>query len=126
MRNRVNFNDLIAKKMQRDKDKVKVTEIEVSTMDKVLLFNNPGDDVILDFMDDMGDGSNSRMLIDAFKKVIYKCCPVLQDVKLHEELEIVDPFDVVSALFSIAEINEIGEQLIDFINPDEVKETIKN
>lgn len=123
---KVSFDDLIAKKMQRDRDKVRLIDVKVTSMDKILVFTNPTDEQRLDFFDEAGDGENSHQTMAAMKKLIYRCCPILQDAKLHEALEVEDPLDVVPMVFSLADINEIGNVLGDESIPEKVDDTIKN
>ena len=120
------FQDLIAKKLQKESEQFKVKDIYVTSMDATLTFKKPTDDQILDITDEIGDGTNTRKMIAEFKKLIYKTCDLLQDTKLHEELEIKDPLDIVSKLFDLSDIMEIGEQLTDFIGIKGKAEEVKN
>lgn len=110
------FKDLIARKLEKEKDEFKTKDIYVSSMDAMLTFKKPKDDMILDVMDEIGDGQDVRKMVGAFKKLIYLCCDMLQDTELHKELEVVDPFDTVEKIFSLSDILEIGEQLMDLID----------
>lgn len=120
------FKDLIAKKLKKEEDAFKVKDIYVSSMDATLTFKKPKDDLILDVIDDIGEGQDTRKMIGAFKKLIYMCCDMLQDTELHNQLDAVDPFDTVEKLFDLADIMEIGEQLMDMINIGGKAEEIKN
>lgn len=110
------FKDLIARKLEKEKDEFKTKDIYVSSMDAMLTFKKPKDDMVLDVMDEIGDGQDVRKMVGAFKKLIYLCCDMLQDTELHKELEVVDPFDTVEKIFSLSDILEIGEQLMDLID----------
>lgn len=120
------FKDLIAKKLKKESEIEKTKDIYVSSMDATLTFRKPSDDSILDVMDDIGDGKDTRTMVNAFKKLIYLCCDMLQDTELHEKIEVVDPFDTVDKLFDLADIMEIGEQLMDMLNIGSKVEGIKN
>ncbi|HBM74718.1 MAG TPA: hypothetical protein DD429_04090 [Clostridiaceae bacterium] len=120
------FEDLITKKLQKEKEQFKVKDIYISSMDAYLTFKKPKDDTILDVIDEMGDMEDIRKVIDGYKKLIYLCCDMLQDPKLHDELDVKDPFDTVDVLFDLADIMEIGEQLMDLINIGAKAEAIKN
>lgn len=120
------FKDLIAKKIKKEENKYKIKEIYVTSMGSILTFKKPNEDLMLDTIDDIGDGKNTRNIYAAFKKLIYMCCDMLQDTELHKELEVIDPLDVVNLIFEFEDIMEIGEQLMDFINPSSKVEEIKN
>jgi hypothetical protein len=120
------FKDLIAKKIQKEADQFKVTEIYVTSMDATLTFQKPKDNLILDVMDEMGDMQVVSKIVGGYKKLIYHTCNMLHDSELQKELEVVDPFDTIEKLFNLADIMEIGEQLMDLIDMADKVETIKN
>lgn len=120
------FKDLIAKKLKKEGQQFKTSDIYVSSMDATLTFKKPKDDVIIDIMDEIGDNAKVSTMIPAFKKLIYLCCDMLQDTQLHKELDVTDPFDTVGKLFDLGDIMEIGEQLMDLVNINSKVEEIKN
>ncbi|WP_321994830.1 hypothetical protein [Clostridium butyricum] len=120
------FKDLINKKIQREKDQVKVKEIYVSSMDKTLTFVKPKEDKIIDLMDDINDQSSMKDQINFTRKLIYFSCPMLQDPEFHKELGVQDPLDIVPMLFDMNDTNEIGEELTELIGNKKVVEDIKN
>jgi hypothetical protein len=120
------FQDLIKKKLQKEQAATAFRDINVSSMNRVLTFKKPSDDMILDVMEEIGDKKDVKKMMEVFRKLIYQCCPMLQDIELHKQLEIIDPFDVVKILFDLSDIMEIGEQLMDFINLNGKAEEIKN
>lgn len=120
------FKDLIAKKLKKEGQQLKTSDIYVSSMDATLTFKKPKDDVIIDIMDEIGDNAKVSTMIPAFKKLIYLCCDMLQDTQLHKELDVIDPFDTVEKLFDLGDIMEIGEQLMDLVNINSKVEEIKN
>ncbi len=121
------FKDLVAKKLQRDEDKFKTKDVYVQSLDATLTFKKPDDDLILETIDAIDEGkSDSKLIVEAFKKLIYQCCDMLQDPELHKELEVQDPFDVVSKIFDAVEIMDLGNKLSDFVNLNGKIEDIKN
>lgn len=120
------FQDLIAKKTQKEKDQFRVKEIYVTSMDRTLTFKKLKDDLLLDVISEIKDEGSVKEIASAYKKLIYLCCDILQDTELHKELEVIDPFDTVEKLFDITEIMEIGDQLSDFVNARGKVEEIKN
>ena len=120
------FQDMIARKMQKEQDKHKTKEIEVKSIGKVLVFDKPSDDLVLNCIEEIGDGTNIRKTLEAYKKLIYHTCALLQSIELQEKLEIIDPYDTVNAVFDLADILQIGEDLTDFVGFGTVAEEIKN
>jgi len=120
------FKDLLAKKIFKEQNQFKSKDIFVSSMDATLSFKKPSDDMVLDVMEEIGEGKDTKKMVIAFKKLIYMCCDMLQDTELHKELDIADPFDTVEKLFDLADILEIGEQLMDLIDIGGKAEQIKN
>lgn len=120
------FKDLLNKKMEKDKNKNQFKDIKISSMGKVITFKKPSDDIILEIIDLMGGGESTREMVESFKKLIYHSCPMLQDTALHEELEIQDPYEVVNVIFELADIMEIGQELMEMVNITNKVEEIKN
>lgn len=120
------FKDLLNKKIQKEQDQFKAKDINVTSMDRALTFIKPKDDVLLDVIDEMGEGQSTGEMVRAFKTLIYHCCPMLQDTELHKQLEVLDPLDTVQAIFDLSDIMEIGEQLMELVNINAKVEEIKN
>lgn len=120
------FEDLLKKKLQREKDRFKTKDIYIVSMDAILTFKKPKDEFIYEVIDDIQDSKDTEKMVAAFKKLIYQCCDMLQDSALQKELGVVDPFDIVDKLFDLGEVISIGEQLADFIDVEGKVEQIKN
>lgn len=120
------FQDLITRKMQRDHDKLQVKEVKVNSLSKSLMFKKPSDEALLNVIEEIGDGSNTRNIVEAYKKLIYLTCDLLQSSELQNELNVVDPFDTVTAVFTIPDIMQIGAELVDFAGFGDVGERVKN
>lgn len=119
------LQDLLEKKLKKEESQNQFRDIYISSMDRCLTFKKPTDDAILDVVEAIGDGTNTRAMVESFTPLIYKCCPMLQDTSLHTELEIKDPFEIVSKLFDIPDIVEIGTELCDFIGVKSKADEIK-
>ena len=120
------FKDLIAKKIKKEEEQFKTKYIFISSMDAALTFHKPTDDQVLDVIDEIGEGKDSKKMVSAYRKLIYLCCNMLQDPDLHKEIDVVDPFDTVNKLFDLADVMEIGEQLMDMTGIGDKVEEIKN
>ncbi|OSA89053.1 UNVERIFIED_ORG: hypothetical protein B2H98_13920 [Clostridium botulinum] len=123
---RATFQDLIAKKLKRDKERIQFKEIEVSSMGMSLQFKKLEEEKVLDIADEFEKTEGLAEQIAITRKLIYLSCPMLQDEKLHEELGIKDPFDTVKVLFDLKDTNEIGEQLMALLGLSNADKEIKN
>ena len=92
---RLTLEDNTRAKLQRDKDKLTMKEIEVPSLGKALLFKRPTDEMILDYIEAAGEDASPRNMVRHYEEIIYMCCEMLQNPELHEELEVVDPIDTV-------------------------------
>ena len=120
------LKDLVSKKIKKEEDKYKVREIYVTSMGAYLMFKKPSEDLIIDIIDEIGDGKNTKSVYEAFKKLIYMCCDMLQDPELHKELDIVDPYDTVNSIFEFGDVMELGEKLVEFLDFGGKVDEIKN
>lgn len=122
------FEDLIARKMQREKDKLRIKEIKIPSLGKALVFKKPKDESIIDAAGaaiTAKDGDVTR-LFEAYKKIIYMCCEALQNPELHKEMGVVDPLDTVQAIMEPEEIMDVGNDLLEFVDLEKVDEDVKN
>lgn len=122
----VTFDDLLAMKLKKEDCINKVIEIEIPRAGKVMKFTTPKENISLKVIDEIGTDGRTSNVINAYKKLIYHSCPMLQDTKLHERLGTVDPYDVVSQIFEIKDILYIGDKLFDYTGVVGVDEEIKN
>lgn len=95
-------------------------------MGKTLAFKRPDDDSMIELIDEIGDGDDTRKIVEAYRKLIYFTCGDLQDPELHKAMEITDPLDTVQAVFDIADIMRVGADLSEFMGIAETSENIKN
>ncbi|NDO45827.1 hypothetical protein [Clostridium sp. MD294] len=107
---KITFEQLIQRSIQREQDKMKVAEIEVPSIGGTLLLKTIPENKLLDIIEEGQKGNSLSENIAAERKLIYYCCPILQDTKLHQELGIAEPFDVVEKLFDLQETDFIAKE----------------
>lgn len=108
---RVTLEQLLAAKMQREKDKLKVEEIEVPSLGGTLLFKRPADEDIFDIVNAIDKDDDIRVTLDQMANIIYKCCDQLHDKELYETMEAGDPVDVVFMTMSSSDIIQVGNKV---------------
>lgn len=111
---KLTFDELIAKKMERDKSAIKFKEIEVPSYGGTLVFEKPLEEDILDCMDKIDNEKPMSSSVAAYDILIYNCCPTLKDTKLQEQLGVKDPKDIVKELLDVDDRLEIGNELVEF------------
>ncbi len=110
---RATFDDLIRLKLRQEQRRESSIDLDIASLGKTLQFIAPSRDQQLDFVSEVrkfGDISGSY---DAYRKLVYDCCPALHDTKLHAELGVVDPYDAVDKLFAPVEVMNIGDHIAD-------------
>lgn len=113
--NKINFDELLAKRNQRKLDEVKVCQIPIpNTDDKYLVATMPSDAKIMKWLGQVRNG-DTESLFDAIDDAIYTCCSALQDQKLREAIGAQVPTDIVPLLFSVAERNQMGYDVLKFV-----------
>lgn len=110
---RLTFDDILARKLQREQDKMKIMTIYIPSMGGELVFNSLPDHKILEILDENEDESKTEN-IETARKLIYMSCKDLQSPELHKLLEVSDPIDVVRTIFTFRETSDIGTELLKF------------
>lgn len=110
----INFDELLAKRAQREQDKTKVCQIPIPDTDKYLVATMPSDYKIIQWLGMIKSGE-SEDNFKAFDDAIYTCCKALQDKKLHEQIDAKIPSDVVPKLFNVDERNRMAYDVLKFV-----------
>ncbi len=119
---KLTFDDILARKMQREKDKMKVMSIYIPSMGGELIFNSLPEHKLLSILDGIS-GDNRAEDINMEREFIYSSCKDLQNPELHKMLGIIDPIDVVREVFTLQETDDIAKEILKFngIGTDENK-----
>lgn len=111
----ISFDALVARQEQREADRLTVCQIKIPGTDDHLLCRKPTEDKMLDFYGKFQAAQDAQDVILIVDEALYHCCEQLQDGKLREAIGVKDPLDVVPALFSIAERDVMGGDLLRFL-----------
>jgi hypothetical protein len=123
MSDRLTFDQLMARKLQREQDKVQFKEIAIPSGGK-LLFEKPSEDDVFACIDMIGNGDIFANVIAAYDRLIYNCCPELKNKELHGDTVII-PTDIVKALFDVPDRVQIGNELVEMSGMSNIGEQIK-
>ncbi len=83
---RATFQDLIAKKLKRDKERIQFKEIEVSSMEMSLQFKKLEEEKVLDIADEFEKTEGLAEQIAITRKLIYLSCLSLISLQLNLEM----------------------------------------
>jgi len=125
---KISLEQLIRKKFEKDNRKNATKEIYVKSLDANLVVNNPSDTRKIEFAEEVKTGNYADM-IEAYGRLIYDCCPMLQSKELQDSIEVSYPYDTVKSIFDTEEIVEIGSKVLNFFDDNKeisADEKLKN
>jgi hypothetical protein len=116
MSKRITFEALIAKREQREADKLKVGMLDIPGSDMALEARMPAQKVVLEIYGELSAAADAIDALECGKHALYTVCPQLQDRKLQEELGVAeDPMGIIDALFSLTEQDTLGGKALRFM-----------
>ena len=116
MSKRITFEALIAKREQREADKLKVGMLDIPGSDMALEARMPSQKVVLEIYGELSAAADAMDALECGKHALYTVCPQLQDRKLQEELGVAeDPMSIIEALFSLTEQDILGGKALRFM-----------
>lgn len=116
MSKRITFEQLLAKREQREADKLKVGMLTIPGSDVGLEARMPPKAAVLELYGELAAAGNARAALLCGNHALYTVCPQLQDRKLQEELGVAeDPMSILDTLFSVAEQDDLGGQALRFL-----------
>ena len=116
MSKKILFDELVARREQREADKLKVGVLRIPGTDKTLEARMPSKKVVLELYGELASAADAAGALRCGNHAIYAVCPQLQDRKLQQEIGTAeDPMSTIDALFSLMEQDKLGEQALQFV-----------
>ena len=116
MSKKILFDELVARREQREADKLKIGELRIPGTDQTLEAKMPSKKVVLELYGELSSISDPTSALKCSDHAIYAVCPQLQDRKLQQEIGTSDdPMSTIDALFTIVERDKLGEQAFQFV-----------
>lgn len=116
MSKRITFEELIAKREQREADKLKVGMLDIPGSEAGLEARMPSQQAVLEIYGELSAANGALEALECGKHALYAVCPQLQDRKLQAELGVAeDPMRIIDTLFSLAEQDALGGQALRFM-----------
>ena len=110
----ISFEELQARRQSRI-DRVKECKVISVPGGGELMATYPGETKCLTYYGDLSAATSAEEIVALCDRMIYDCCAMLHNDKCIEEFGGGDPSQVVPALFTIAERDNMGFQLIDWL-----------
>ena len=135
MSRKFSFDELLAKREQREADKLKVGMLIPPGSEAGLEARMPSMKVILELYGELAAASDAQAALACGNHALYACCPQLQDRALQTELGVAEnPMSVIDTLFSLTDQDSLGGQALQFLGllpageqaKDPAADTIKN
>ena len=116
MSKKILFDELVARREQREADKLKIGELRIPGTDQTLEARMPAKNVVLELYGELASAADAAGALRCGNHALYAVCPQLQDRKLQQEIGTAeDPMSTIDALFSLMEQDKLGEQALQFV-----------
>lgn len=116
MSKKILFDELVARREQREADKLKIGELRIPGTDQTLEARMPSKKVVLELYGELAAAADAAGALRCGNHALYAVCPQLQDRALQQEIGTADdPMSTIDALFSLMEQDKLGEQALQFV-----------
>ena len=116
MSKKILFEELVARREQREADKLKVGVLRIPGTDQTLEARMPSRKVVLELYGELAAAADAQAALRCGNHALYTVCPQLQDRALQQEIGTADdPMSTIDALFSLMEQDKLGEQALQFV-----------
>ena len=126
MSRKISFDELVAKREQREADKLKVGMLAIPGSETALEARMPPKAVVMELYTELNEAQDAKAALTCGNHALYTCCPQLQDRTLQKELGVdEDPMAIVDALFTVSEQGTLGGRALQFLGllpPEKPKE----
>lgn len=138
MSKKITFDQLLAKREQREADKLRVGMLKIPGTEEGLEARMPSKAAILEIYGEGSAAVGPEAMLRCGNHALYACCPQLQDRELQRALGVdEDPMGIIDALFSLPEQDLLGGQALRFLGllaeeagdgrtPETAEDTAKN
>lgn len=113
---KISFDELVARREQREAGKLKVGMLTIPGTDVGLEARMPPQKAVLELYGELGAAQDALAALRCGNHALYACCPQLQDRALQKELGVdEDPMGIISALFTPVEQDQLGGAALRFL-----------
>ena len=116
MSKKILFDELVARREQREADKLKIGSLRIPGTDRTLEARMPSKKAVLELYGELAVATDAAGALRCGNHALYAVCPQLQDRELQKEIGTAeDPMSTIDALFSLMEQDKLGEQALQFV-----------
>ena len=116
MSKKILFDELVARREQREADKLKIGVLRIPGTDRTLEARMPSKKAVLELYGELAAAADAAGALRCGNHALYAVCPQLQDRDLQQEIGTAeDPMSTIDALFSLMEQDKLGEQALQFV-----------
>ena len=123
---KLTLNDFIAKAKQKEQDKFKAKAVFVPSLGGEVMLQKISVHQVIDAMDKLTLDDSMANSVNVYKELVYDSIPMLKEKELQEQFKLVEPFDIVTEMFELGEIYEIGNEVLTLHGLDKLVSDIKN
>lgn len=110
------FEELVARREQREADKLKIGVLRIPGTDRTLEARMPSKKAVLELYGELAAAADAQAALRCGNHALYAVCPQLQDRALQQEIGTADdPMSTIDALFNLMEQDKLGEQALQFV-----------
>lgn len=115
MSKKATIEDLIARKLQRDDDKLKIKLVDISD-NLALEIRKQKLNKVLSLLDGVGDDKSLTQSVEFMQQLVYESCPTLHDKALLEAYNCAEPYDIVLAVLddNVGVLGDLTEAIMQF------------
>lgn len=127
MSRKISFDELLARREQREADRLKVGMLTIPGTSVGLEARMPPQKAVMDLYGELGCAQTALEALRCGNHALYVCCPQLQDRALQKELGVdEDPMGILDVLFTPVEQDQLGGDALRFLGllpplPDKTK-----
>lgn len=136
MSQKILFDELVARREQRESDKLKIGELRIPGTDRTLEARMPPKKAVLELYGELAAASDAVAALQCGNHALYAVCPQLQDRELQREIGTAeDPMRTVETIFTLTEQDQLGAMALQFLgllpgdsqeSENSAAETVKN
>ena len=116
MSRKITFDELVARREQRENDKLKVGMLTIPGTGVGLEARMPPQKAVLELYGELGGAKDALEALRCGNHALYVCCPQLQDRALQKELGVDEnPMGILDALFTPVEQDQLGGDALRFL-----------
>ena len=116
MSRKITFDELVARREQRENDKLKVGMLTIPGTGVGLEARMPPQKAVLELYGELGSAKDTLEALHCGNHALYVCCPQLQDRALQKELGVDEnPMGILDVLFTPVEQDQLGGEALRFL-----------